>query len=42
MTISAPASKVKAIVMPTNEELMIASESIELLIRENRLKLVTV
>ena len=41
-TISTPESKMKAIVMPTNEELMIAKESIELLLRKNRLRLVSV
>jgi len=35
-------SKVKAIVMPTNEELNIATQSIELLLKQNRLKLVAV
>ncbi len=40
--ISTPNSKVKAIVMPTNEELMIARQSIEVLLSKNRLKLVTV
>jgi acetate kinase len=41
-TISTSDSTMKAIVMPTNEELMIAKESIELLLRKNRLRLVAV
>ena len=41
-TISTPESKMKVIVMPTNEELMIAKQSIELLLSENRLRLVAV
>ena len=41
-TISTSTSKIKIIVMPTNEELMIAKESIELLLKKNRFKLVTV
>ena len=41
-TISTSDSTLKAIVMPTDEELMIAKESIELLLRENRLRLVAV
>jgi acetate kinase len=40
--ISTPESTLKALVMPTNEELMIAKESIELLLRKNRLRLVSV
>ena len=40
--ISTPESTMKAIVMPTNEELMIAKESIELLLKKNRLRLVAV
>ena len=40
--ISTPESTLKAIVMPTNEELMIAKESIELLLKKNRLRLVAV
>ena len=41
-TISTSGSTLKAIVMPTNEELMIAKESIELLLQKNRLRLVAV
>ena len=42
VTISTIESHMKAIVMPTNEELMIAKESVEVLLRENRLRLVSV
>jgi len=41
-TISAKGSKIKAIVMPTNEELMIAEQSIQLLLEEGKLKLVAI
>ncbi len=41
-TISAKGSKIKAIVMPTNEELMIAEQSIHLLLEEGKLKLVAI
>jgi len=40
--ISTKESKMKAIVMPTNEELMIATQSIDLLLSEGRLKLVAI
>ncbi len=40
--ISTKDSKTKALVIPTNEELMIASQSIELLLEEGKLKVVTV
>lgn len=40
--ISTTDSKMKAIVMPTNEELMIAKQSIELLLKKNKLRLVAV
>lgn len=39
--ISTKDSKMKVIVMPTNEELMIASQSVELLLEEGKLKVVT-
>ncbi|MEI6054955.1 MAG: acetate kinase [Lentisphaerota bacterium] len=40
--ISTKDSKMKAIVTPTNEELMIATQSVELLLEEGKLKVVTV
>ncbi len=40
--ISTKESKMKVVVMPTNEELMIATQSIDLLLSEGRLKLVAV
>ncbi|HBM15829.1 MAG TPA: acetate kinase [Lentisphaeria bacterium] len=40
--ISTKDSKMKAIVMPTNEELMIATQSVELLLEEGKLKVVSV
>lgn len=40
--ISTKESKMKAVVMPTNEELMIATQSIDLLLSEGRLRLVSI